>query len=304
MNRREGFTIIEVAIVVIVLGILSAVTVVSYSAFQNRARASAATAALSRANKKLEIYESNNGSYPAAGDLAAADIVNSQDVTYQYSLTASGYCMTATAGTVVYKITESGTSSEGACSGHSAPGVLPITNILTNPSLEGGLVNGNLLYYNAPSILDTSTYFAGASSVKTTTNSSVNAQGYIWLGPATPGTYTCSVYLKSSTNTAVRVGGRSLNSTGAKIAEAQGVKTVTLTNNWQRVSITYTENNVNLAKLGIQYRLDVAQSGAIIWGDAAMCTTGTTLYGYADGDTANWIWNGAANNATSTGPPL
>lgn len=26
--------------------------------------------------------------------------------------------------------------------------------------------------------------------------------------------------------------------------------------------------------------------------------------GFADGNTANWVWNGAANNSTSTGPAL
>ncbi|MDN5275378.1 MAG: hypothetical protein JWN33_27 [Candidatus Saccharibacteria bacterium] len=43
-------------------------------------------------------------------------------------------------------------------------------------------------------------------------------------------------------------------------------------------------------------------TGSTFDGTAVMVTAGTTLYDYADGNSANWIWNGTANNSSSTGP--
>jgi hypothetical protein len=48
----------------------------------------------------------------------------------------------------------------------------------------------------------------------------------------------------------------------------------------------------------------VAASAPIFYVDGVMYTKGSTTYGYADGNTTNWVWNGTANNATSTGPPV
>jgi hypothetical protein len=39
-----------------------------------------------------------------------------------------------------------------------------------------------------------------------------------------------------------------------------------------------------------------------VWYDDIMITEGTTSYAYADGNSANWVWNGSMNLSTSTGP--
>jgi hypothetical protein len=36
--------------------------------------------------------------------------------------------------------------------------------------------------------------------------------------------------------------------------------------------------------------------------DSVMLVDGPATGNFADGNTANWIWNGSANNSTSTGP--
>ncbi len=44
--------------------------------------------------------------------------------------------------------------------------------------------------------------------------------------------------------------------------------------------------------------------GDVITADEVMFTAGPTVYGYADGASTGWVWNGTAHSSTSTGPGL
>lgn len=66
-NRRPGFTIVELLIVIVVIAILAAITIVAYSGLQQRARDSQRQSELSTIQKVLELYKANNGAYPACG---------------------------------------------------------------------------------------------------------------------------------------------------------------------------------------------------------------------------------------------
>lgn len=65
--NREGFTIVELLIVIVVIAILAAITIVAYSGITARAKTSTATAAAEAVTKKAEAYnvDSTNGGYPA-----------------------------------------------------------------------------------------------------------------------------------------------------------------------------------------------------------------------------------------------
>ena len=137
-NRRQNqkaFTIVELLIVIVVIGILAAITIVAYNGIQSRARASQASAALSQAKKKLELYKVDNSSYPATGNLAAADIKDG-DVSYQYTSDGTTYCLTGTAATTSYKVTDTTAPIAGGCAGHGQGGVAAVTNYFTNPICE------------------------------------------------------------------------------------------------------------------------------------------------------------------------
>lgn len=60
----HGFTIVELLIVIVVIGILTSITVVAYSGIQGRARDSQRLSDLKTIMKALEIYKINNGVYP------------------------------------------------------------------------------------------------------------------------------------------------------------------------------------------------------------------------------------------------
>jgi len=69
LRKSEGFTIVELLIVVVVIAILAAITIVSYNGITNKANSSAAASMAATLQKKAELYassEDGNGSYPTA----------------------------------------------------------------------------------------------------------------------------------------------------------------------------------------------------------------------------------------------
>lgn len=66
INRKYGFTIVELLIVIVVIGILAAITVVAYNGVQGRARDTQRVQNMQSIVKALELYKTTNGIYPAA----------------------------------------------------------------------------------------------------------------------------------------------------------------------------------------------------------------------------------------------
>jgi len=141
-SRARGFTIVELLVVIVVIGILASITLVSYAGITQRAAAVTLKSDLKNASTKLSLYNVTNSSYPA--DLAsatAADVLpKSPNTTFQYTLTGSSYCLSATspqAGNSAYHYSSLvGTIETGVCEGHEAPGVA------TNPIIEVLVVAG------------------------------------------------------------------------------------------------------------------------------------------------------------------
>ncbi len=77
--KEYGFTIVELLIVVVVIGILAAIVTVAYTGISSSARDAAVENDLANLGKKLEIYKATNSYYPAnSTELDAADMKVSQ----------------------------------------------------------------------------------------------------------------------------------------------------------------------------------------------------------------------------------
>lgn len=97
--QYHGFTIVELIIVIVVIGILATITIFSYNAVVDRASITTMENDLRNAKSKLDIYKSNNGAYPA--DATVVDnnkgLPASSGITLEYNYTAMSddFCVTA-----------------------------------------------------------------------------------------------------------------------------------------------------------------------------------------------------------------
>lgn len=71
-KKQTGFTIVELLIVIVIIGILAAITIVAYNGIQGRARDTQRAQDMQTIVKALEIYKATNGAYPAAVGTANA----------------------------------------------------------------------------------------------------------------------------------------------------------------------------------------------------------------------------------------
>lgn len=63
-TKLRGFTIVELLIVIVVIGILAAITIVAYNGIQSRATAAKTVSDITAVNKAVQLYYADNGSYP------------------------------------------------------------------------------------------------------------------------------------------------------------------------------------------------------------------------------------------------
>jgi prepilin-type N-terminal cleavage/methylation domain-containing protein len=124
-THTHGFTIIELLIVIVVIAILAALSIVTYTGIQNRARETAVQADLSNMARQLGIESAQaEGSYPSV--LPSLSSLNSStSFIYTTDNGDTTFCLTAynqVNPTIVYNISSSTGIQAGACTGHVVPG--------------------------------------------------------------------------------------------------------------------------------------------------------------------------------------
>lgn len=72
MAKQRGFTIVELLIVIVVIGILAAITIVAFNGVQQRGRDSERTSDVKQLKKSLEMFYAENNYYPAVNDVTNA----------------------------------------------------------------------------------------------------------------------------------------------------------------------------------------------------------------------------------------
>lgn len=96
MKQQAGFTLIELMIAVVIIGILSAVALPGYKDYVMRGKIPEATAALAQKRVKLEQFYQDNRTYAGAPD-CNADSITSKYFTFSCSVagSATGYTLQA-----------------------------------------------------------------------------------------------------------------------------------------------------------------------------------------------------------------
>lgn len=116
-SSQRGFTIVELLIVIVIIGILAAITIVAYNGIQSRARAAAQVSVLSQASKTARTNYLTNGSYPIASALPTNSGI-SLSITSDTS--TETFCITATGTNYSAKnVNQTGTIADGPCDGQS-----------------------------------------------------------------------------------------------------------------------------------------------------------------------------------------
>ena len=317
-HKQTGFTIVELLIVIVVIAILATITIVAYNGIQDRARASAASSALSNAVKKIKYAQAeldNTASLDCTAFSTALGVSPPSctptvgNTSYQYTQdhnNTGSYCITATVGNRSYKVTgTNSTPTTNACVGHGSGGVAAVTNLALNPSMEAH-INGWSAAGNATTTISrvTDQFYSGAASLRAATDGSAVNQGVFTSGRTQVSankTYTASVWVKGESGKLMRLELGEWDSVPALTGGRASNVSTAATGNWQQLTVSKLMSaTAASADIVIRNVNAVSHTYNI---DAAMITEGNTTYNYGDGNTAGWVWNGTVNNATSTGPP-
>lgn len=301
---KQAFTIIELLVVIVVIGILASVVIVSFSGVSQKAITASINSDLVNSAKKLKLYQAEFSTYPYAIDCSASPIATSTCITasngttYTYRGKSNDFCLSATNGTTSYYITESNNIASGVCT---------ITNYVTTPGFEGGAAgSGSPIGGNGgtPSIQSglsqSGTYFYRANF---TSNMVGRCQ---WSSTLQPGLYRASFWVRSNqavgytmyfdnafyNNNTYRVDTPSTSSVLAPNIWTKFVRLFNLSYSAQVCIGGYVPNFVTWTASDY---LDI---------DSVLVTEGTTNYNFADGNSSGWTWSGTANNSTSSGLPI
>lgn len=71
-RKQLGFTIVELLIVIVVIGILAAITIVAYNGIKDRARNTSIQSDIRQVHRMIELYRADNGTYPITGTTTLA----------------------------------------------------------------------------------------------------------------------------------------------------------------------------------------------------------------------------------------
>ena len=75
-KRSQGFTIVELLIVIVVIGILAALVITTYNGIQQKARNTERTTDINAIQGQLEAYYAEKGAYPSTADLGTTGSSN------------------------------------------------------------------------------------------------------------------------------------------------------------------------------------------------------------------------------------
>lgn len=118
----KGFTIVELLIVIVIIGILATLAVVGFNGVQEKATEATLKTDLANAERQLENAKTLAGSYPSS----ASDVKKSDGTTFEYTVSGGQFCITASSASTDVTYFFNSTTRQvqtGTCPGHSGGSV-------------------------------------------------------------------------------------------------------------------------------------------------------------------------------------
>lgn len=147
--RASGFTIVELLIVIVIIGILAAITIVAYNGIQQRAIGAALSSDLTAIARQFKVSQVTNDAYPTTVSTTRPGVTYT--VTTNNASTPQSFCIMATQGSVNYFVTDSISPTSGVCTGSGLIAYLDAGNPASYPGsgttwtdLSGNGNNGTL----------------------------------------------------------------------------------------------------------------------------------------------------------------
>lgn len=233
---QQGFTIVELLIVIVVIGILAAITIVAYNGIQDRARKTAIISDVTNAGKQLGLDKAKDDVYPATAALAAdgAGLKAAAGTTLQYTVDATRafYCLNATKGTTTANISTSTVFAQ--------PGSCTVGNRVANSSIEADTSDWRTA--STTSLARVNTQASNGDYSLQINSTGAGGDRYVYaVIPTPPGSWDVKADVFLEGNAAPDFG------RGMWINNIQGTTSgqvsyvMTTLNSWQTMSYTYVE---------------------------------------------------------------
>lgn len=293
-NKKLGFTIVELLIVIVVIGILAAITIVSFNGVANKARIASLQSALESAGKQIEIARTTGGT-----DVYPATVANlPTGVTYVATPTLGGFCSSKSDNGITYMTTGANPIS------HVGPGCT-LTNLIANPSFETNLNSwmvgqrATITRQTAPAEVS-----VGTAALRLTRASTTSGEGYTALQIATTvgKKYSLSFAMRNLTgtptiNASVNNFNQGWNTVGGTTSSLQVIPSSTYT----RYTLSWTAEDTTTILVIENLSNTAATTATDI--DAVIATEGDNSATYVDPSTrSDWAWDGTTALSTSHGP--
>ena len=175
-SKLSGFTIVELLVVIVVIGILAAITIVSYTGISQKAVAASLQSDLSGASKQLKMYQVEYSAYPAG---IVENPANSRRYCPNPDQSGGRYCFRASPGNTFDILSYLATTQ---------------TFSLTAGS---GSTSYVVTHSSSPTVVVVATYSATGGTITYTDSSGANPRS----SPAYAGGYTVHTFTTSGTLT-------------------------------------------------------------------------------------------------------
>lgn len=257
--RKKAFTIIELLVVIVVIGIIASVIIVSFSGISQRASIASLQTDLSNSSKIIEIQKSSTDDlYPTS--ISGLGLKGSSGNSYTYipSSNRDAFCLQTSSGGLIYSKNNKGYLGNGVC--NIAPSPIDIfawVQTANNATLSRDSTAGSPVGNNALKMTITGADPYTNSWWDPPYNLAYAQQGETW---------TMSVYVKANQNMSAQL---YLFETTATSGFINAYATnVNINTNWQRISLTATFTGASTTR--VRMRLDgpdAFTAGNIVWFD-------------------------------------